>query len=167
MKKSDEAFCWLLQYFRDYHEPTMIVMFGDHQPSVEDEFYDEIAGRPSAQVETEAHLMWYQTPFIIWTNYEQSSQDMGKLGAVYLSSHVLERANLNMTPYNRFLLEMSEKLPVVHPIGCYDWEGYYYSWEEAESALCPYQGMVMDYEIMAYNHSMDSKKADGLFRISE
>lgn len=39
MKESDEAFRFLLEYFSECREPTMIVMFGDHQPSVEDEFY--------------------------------------------------------------------------------------------------------------------------------
>ena len=48
------------------------------------------------------------------------SGNMGRLGAVYLSSEVLWRANLEMTPYNRFLLAMREELPVVHPLGCYD-----------------------------------------------
>ena len=47
----------------------------------------------------------------IWTNYEQPSEDMGKLGAVYLSSYVLKLAGLDMTPYNRFLLELSETYP--------------------------------------------------------
>ena len=83
MKKSDEALEYLLDYFSQCEEPTMIVVFGDHQPSVEDEFYDEIAGVPSSQVPTPERLMWYETPFIIWTNYEQPSQDLGRLGAVY------------------------------------------------------------------------------------
>lgn len=117
MKKSDEAFEGLLEYFSNSDEPTMIVMFGDHQPSVEDEFYDDIAGVPSPQVPAAERIMWYQTPFLIWTNYEQPYEDMGQLGAVYLSSKVLELAGLEMTPYNRFLLHMSEVLPVVHPVG--------------------------------------------------
>ena len=124
----------------------MIVMFGDHQPSVEDEFYDDIAGMPSSEVPAQEHLMWYETPFIIWTNYSMPSGNMGRLGAVYLSSEVLWRANLEMTPYNRFLLAMREELPVVHPLGCYDREGTYYYWAKAESERCPYQDTVLDYE---------------------
>lgn len=167
VKKSDEAFQGLLEYFSDYEEPTMIVMFGDHQPSVEDEFFDEIAGKPSAEVPAAERIMWYQTPFLIWTNYEQPARDLGRLGAVYLSSRVLELAGLEMTPYNRFLLQMSEVLPVIHPIGCYDSEGTYYSWQEAESALCPYQEYVKDYEQLVYNHSMDRKQSTGMFALEE
>lgn len=167
VKKSDEALEGLLEYFSGYEEPTMIVMFGDHQPSVEDEFFDEIAGRPSAQVPAAERIMWYQTPFLIWTNYEQPAEDLGRLGAVYLSSEVLKRAGLEMTPYNRFLLQMEEVLPVVHPIGCYDKEGTYYSWSEAESGLCPYQEYVRDYEGLVYNHTMDQKRNVGMFALEE
>lgn len=165
MKKSDDAFRELVEYFDHMDEPTMIVMFGDHQPSVEDEFYDDIAGKPSADVPVQDHLMWYETPFVIWTNYDMPSEDMGRLGAVYLSSEVLKRANLEMTPYNRFLLSMEEVLPVVHFLGCYDREGTYYSWEKAESELCPYRDMLLDYEALVYNHSLDRRKMKEMFVI--
>lgn len=167
MKESDEALQYLLEYFQAVEEPTMIVMFGDHQPSVEDEFYDEIAGIPSSEVAAENHLMWYETPFIIWTNYSQPSGNMGKLGAVYLSSQVLELAGLELTPYNRFLLNMAENLPVVHFLGCYDREGNYYSWSEAESPDCPYRNLVLDYEALVYNHSLDRKKVREMFTLRE
>ena len=73
MKRSDQAFQYLVEYFSRIDEPTMIVMFGDHQPSVEDEFYDDIAGMPSSEITVQEHLMWYETPFIIWTNYSMPS----------------------------------------------------------------------------------------------
>ena len=165
MKRSDQAFQYLVEYFSRIDEPTMIVMFGDHQPSVEDEFYDDIAGMPSSEITVQEHLMWYETPFIIWTNYSMPSEDMGRLGAVYLSSEVLWRANLEMTPYNRFLLAMKEDLPVVHFLGCYDREGNYYYWAKAESERCPYQDTVLDYEALVYNHSLDRKKFKELFVI--
>lgn len=165
MKESDTAFQELLAYFEDYPEPTMIVMFGDHQPGLEDEFYDEIAGRPSFEVPDAERLMWYQTPFIIWTNYQQPARDMGELGAIYLSSYVLDLAGLDMPLYNQFLFRMSQDFPVVHPIGCYARDGSYYSWDEAQSARCPYQSLVQDYAYMVYNHSMDRRTVRELFAL--
>ena len=165
MKKSDEALEYLLDYFSQCEEPTMIVVFGDHQPSVEDAFYDEIAGVPSSLVPDEERLMWYETPFIIWTNYEQPSKDVGRLGAVYLSSYVLRQANLESPLYNQFLYNLSQDVPVIHTIGLYDKEGNYYTWEEAEAGACPCSEAIMKYEYMAYNHSMDSRKVDELFSL--
>lgn len=163
MKESDEALEYLLGYFSQSEEPTMIVMFGDHQPSVEDEFFDEIAGMPSSQVSDADHLMWYKTPFLIWTNYSQPAENMGDLGAIFLSSYVLKLAGLDMTPYNRFLLDLSQYLPVVHFLGCYDREGNYYYWAKAESERCPYRERVLDYEALVYNHSLDRRKVEEMF----
>lgn len=163
MLESDRAFQELTEYFSRVDEPTMLVMFGDHQPGIEEEFYNHIAGRPSGEIPDEEHLIWYQTPLVIWTNYSQPSQDLGKLGVVYLSSYVLERANLSMSPFQRFLGRMSKKLPVIHPIGCYGQDGAYYTWEEARSASCPFSTLVQDYEGMVYNHSLDVQKAEALF----
>lgn len=167
MLESDRAFQELTEYFSRVDEPTMLVMFGDHQPGIEEEFYNHIAGRPSGEIPDEEHLIWYQTPLVIWTNYSQPSQDLGKLGAVYLSSYVLERANLSMSPFQRFLGRMSKKLPVIHPIGCYGRDGAYYTWEEARSASCPFSTLVQDYEGMVYNHSLDVQKAEALFSLPQ
>lgn len=164
VKRSDEAFRELTEYFENKKEPTMIVMFGDHQPAVEDEFFDEVYGVASIDVPARERLMWYETPFVIWTNYEQPHQDMGRLGAVFLSSYVLKLANLKLTPFNRFLLEMSESIPVVHPIGCYGKDGSFYSWEEARSESCPYQQLIGDYECLVYHHCLEREtKRQGRF----
>lgn len=167
IKKSDEAFQYLLDYFSQCDEPTMIVMFGDHQPAVEDEFFDKIAGTPSTELPTQDHIIWYQTPFVIWTNYAQDSQDMGKLSSVFLSSYVLKAAGLETAPYNDYLLKLSESVPVVHPFGCYDAKDNYYYWGKAESERCPYASLIIGYEYMAYNHSLDSKKLSKLFEIKK
>ena len=111
--------------------------------------------------------MWYETPFIIWTNYEQPSQDLGRLGAVYLSSYVLKLGNLEMPLYNQFLYNLSQDVPVIHTIGLYDREENYCSWEEAEAGQSPYSGRIMEYEYMAYNHSMDRRKVTGLFAVEQ
>lgn len=165
VKKSDEALEYLLTYFKSVDQPTMIVLFGDHQPSVENQFFDDIYGMASGEIPVQDHLMWYETPFLIWTNYDMPSEDMGTLGAIYLSSEMLNRANLDMPPYNRFLLELEEALPVVHFLGCYDREGNYYSWGKAQSNRCPYRELVLDYEALVYNHSLDRKKCKEMFVI--
>lgn len=167
MLESDRAFQELTEYFSQVDEPTMLVMFGDHQPGIEEEFYDHIAGKSSGEIPDEEHLIWYQTPLVIWTNYSQPSQDLGKLGAVYLSSCVLDCANLSMSPFQRFLGRMSKKLPVIHPIGCYGRDGVYYTWEEARSASCPFSPLVQDYEGMVYNHSLDVQKVEALFSLPQ
>ena len=78
---------------------------------------------------------------------------------------MLELANLRLTPYNRFLLNLSKELPVIHSIGCYGADGTFYGWDEAETEACPYRSLLMDYERMVYNHSMDQKTMRNLFTL--
>lgn len=165
MKASDDALEYLIDYFEQSGEPTMIVMFGDHQPSVEDGFFDEIAGQPSEQVPDSQRIMWYETPFLIWTNYEMKSEDKGPMGAVYLSSEVLKRAGLSMTPFNRFMLEMEEQLPVIHPLGCYDRQGNYYTWEAVAGEQSPYRKLISDYQCLVYNHCFDANTYEKMFTV--
>lgn len=165
MKESDAAFEFLIRYFENCDEPTMIVMFGDHQPSVENGFFDDVYGVPSSEVLWQDQLVWYETPFWIWTNYETESRDMGRLGAIYLSSYMLERAGLSMTPYNQFLLSLSEELPVVHFLGCYTEDGTYYPWGDAEDGGHSFSQKLKDYEILVYNHSLDQRKVNEMFSL--
>ena len=73
----------------------------------------------------------------------------------------------DMTPYYRFLLELSETYPVLHFLGFYDNEGNYQSWAETENEENPHRKQVLDYEAMAYNHSIDSRKYEPLFTLGE
>ena len=166
VKKSDEAFEWLVNYFSQCDQPTMIVMFGDHQPGIEDEFFDEAMGVESTKVPNEQKVCWYETPFVIWTNYDQPSEDIGRLGAIYLSSYVLQRANLSLTPYNEFLLQLSEKLPVIHHLGIWESDGTYHSWEDAESGDYDWKEQLLEYEKLVYNHSLDPKTVNEMFSIA-
>ncbi len=166
MKKSDEALEYLITYFEAVDEPTIIVMFGDHLPELEDEFYDTI----SEDIERDARhatLVYYKTPFIIWTNYETESIDAGDFSSFYLSSIMLERTGLKLTPFNRFLLTMKEDLPIIHLDGCYDNDGIFYSWKEAEEEGNPYYEFVRDYEYLVYNHIYDHRHTSDLFYIAD
>ena len=68
--KSDEAFQLLVDYFSHQDEPTIILMFGDHQPSVEQEFLDKVYGITQDNMTMEQYMDKYKTPFLIWANYD-------------------------------------------------------------------------------------------------
>ncbi len=44
-------------------------MFGDHQPSVEQEFLDKAYGVTRAEMTMEQYMGKYQVPFVVWANY--------------------------------------------------------------------------------------------------
>ena len=63
LKKSDEAFKDLIEYFREFDEPTVIVMYGDHHPALSESFNEKF-------IDKEDKGSLYRTPYIIWTNFE-------------------------------------------------------------------------------------------------
>ena len=151
IKKSDEAFQYLVNYFKDQDEPTMIVMYGDHQPSVHDEFYEKLYGKSLDDLTTEELQQRYKVPFIIWTNYDIEEKEVEALSANYLGSYVLDAAGLQMTPYQRYLLDLSKKLPVINSVGYLGDDGMYYKYGDKSE----YTDYISNYKILQYNNVID------------
>ena len=111
-RESDRAFQKLLSYFEKVDEPTMIIMFGDHWPKIENGFTASVLGKKRSELSLDGTQKTYTTPYVIWTNYpsETVEQDMS---SNYLGSYVLSLAGVKLTPYNRFLLDLKDELPII------------------------------------------------------
>lgn len=153
IKKTDEAFEYLIHYFEKVKEPTLVVMFGDHQPSVGADFYDGLFGKSSGDLSAEELMKKYETPFIIWANYNIEEGEIDAMSANYLGAYVMQQAGLKMSPYQTFLMKLYDKLPVLNAMGAMDAEGNYYP-----SGLdSPYKELVEEYQILQYNNLIDTK----------
>ena len=62
--QSDQAFEYLLDYFSQVEEPTLILLFGDHQPQVATNFYTDV-GRPRIPPWPKKNRWW-----LSWANYD-------------------------------------------------------------------------------------------------
>ena len=154
MKKSDEAFKEIIDYFSNVDEPTIICMFGDHQPSIEEDFYEEIMGTNNLNNQTISETQKrYITPFIIWANYDIEEEYIDKLSVNYLSSYLLKVAGLELTSYNKYLLNLSKELPVVTSIGYIDKDNNYY--ENGQKSK--YSALLEDYKKVQYNNAIDKE----------
>ena len=122
---SDQAFQKLVEYFRQEDEPTVIVMFGDHWPRLNNEFLDTITEQDTSAGELEKSQDRYETPYLIWANYDIDAEEGGKLSANYLSTLLLETAGVPLNSYYSFLGGLSEELPVMNSIGYIDAEDDY------------------------------------------
>ena len=157
VKASDNAFKELVEYFENVKEPTIICMFGDHQPSVETDFIAEVMGVDNLSGLTpEQEQSRHITPFIIWANYDIEERQIDKLSSNYLSSLVLETAGVKLTEYNKYLLKLSETLPVIDTVGYIDNENNYYKWSD----VSPYSALLDEYEKIQYNNIFDQKNID-------
>ena len=157
MKYSDEAIAELIAYFEQQEEPTVICIFGDHQPIVEKEYVKSLLGVWDLYtIPVEITQKRYTTPFVIWANYDIPEQEIPLLSANYLSSYVMKVAGMTeaeMPAYNQYLLKLSETLPVVSGICVMDSAGNIYEPDDH-----PYTELLSDYENVVYNHLFDKEK---------
>ena len=157
VRASDTAFKELVEYFENVKEPTVICMFGDHQPNVETEFISELLGvKDLSSLTIEQEQKRYTTPFYIWANFDIEEKIIPRLSVNYLSSLLLDIAGLELTEYNKYLLKLSETLPVINTAGYIDSEGVYYKWSD----VSPYTEIIKEYEIIQYNCIFDQKNID-------
>ena len=156
VKRSDEAFQELVDYFSNVSEPTIICMFGDHPPSMEDGFYEELFGTSLDQLTTEQQQLRYTTPFVIWANYDIPEATLNQISANYLSTLVLQTAGLPLTQYNRYLASLYQKLPIINTVGYVDADNNYYTHSENSK----YDDLLYQYHCLVYNSLIDRNNRD-------
>ena len=155
IKLSDQALENLIEYFSQADEDTIIVFFGDHQPSnsVAAPVW-KINGRSGDSLTEEEEALRYKVPFIIWANYDiDAKSDVENVSANYLSSLMLQQTNLKMSRYNEFLLNMRNEVPALNANGYVDKDGKNHELSENNE----YTKLITQYQYLQYNSLMDKK----------
>lgn len=162
VKESDEAFGDLIAYFQEYEEPTMIIMFGDHLPNLLDGFYDELAGKTSLSTE-EFYRRQYQTPYIIWTNYEISMPEIPLMSVNFFGNYILENIGSELSDYNEMSLNVLDQIPVINEQEVMMADG---TWMLKEGLDEEQKKLLNDYEVMQYNEVFaNGKRVDKAFAV--
>ena len=152
INETDKAVEHLVSYFESVDEEVVIVFFGDHQPILEDDFYDNIANKKGA-TQLEDRQNRYKVPFFIWANYDIEEENIESISVNYLSSLVLKTAGVKLTDYNEYLLNLNKTLPVINSVGYIDNEGNHYKWSD----VSPYTELLNKYEQIQYNGIFDKE----------
>ena len=121
VKASDDAVKQLVETYKGAKEPTMIIFFGDHQPSLSFEAGMEIYGGVLQP------LRLLHTRYFIWTNYVSDAGREFDISANYLPWLILKRGNFPLPPYVRMLEAVHEKYPVITSASVVDADGNAYS----------------------------------------
>ena len=161
--QSDRAAEYLVDYFSQVEEPTMILFFGDHQPQVATNFYTDVLGFEPDTALAERKQM---VPFLIWANYDIPEAQGLELSLNYLSALLMDTANLPMTGYQKYLLDLWQTVPVVNTVGVRDAEG---AWHGEHEALPPEtEAAVEEYQMLLYNNVFDKNdRVEGFFTLEE
>ena len=146
--KTDEAFRLLVDYFSQQEEPTIILMFGDHQPSVEQEFLDKAYGVTQDQMTMEQYMGKYKTPFLIWANYDLPDDEIPTTSLNFLGQYLLSYAGIENSLYENYLQNFQEVLPAMTFVGYIGQNGKAYSHLEQNE----YTTLIEDYRTLAYDN---------------
>lgn len=154
IKKTDDAWKDLTEYFQKVDEPTLIVMFGDHQPHLPDNFYKLVMGHEPDELTDEENMKRYLVPFVIWANYDIPEEQIERTSINYLSVLAMQTAGIELTDYQKFLLDLYQKVPSVSANGYYDNQGRLHKWSEMGNETSK---LMDEYEIVQYNYLFDKE----------
>ena len=153
IKESDAAFENLVKYFSKIKEPTIICMFGDHQPALADGFMENLTFNTDKSL-LEIEQAKRTVPYIIWANFDIEEQENQDMSLNYLSSYLLKCANIENTAFNEYLLNLYAQLPIINSVGYYDSQKNMYSTQDNSK----YEYKLNEYEYMSYYFLNDFKK---------
>ena len=171
IRKTDEYFGDLVEYFQNYDEKTVIVMFGDHQPN--DNVVSTLMG--NAGVDNSAAALdasnRYITPYVLWANYDideeavSSVMNTEDISINYLSTLLCTAAELPLTGYQKFLQEIQPQYPVITAKTILDGTtGTMYTADQLRTLKTDNTHPLARYQAFAYNHIFDEKnRVEGFF----
>ena len=132
LRQSDDALRDLIYYFSTVDEPTLIVLFGDHLPgnnNVFKNFYEDLFGKPLADLTQLETQKIYETPWLIWANYDLPAVAKDVTSPNFLATTVLDLAGAAKSPYfeqvsqlNQTVKAMNNKMVITRDGRTYDKE---------------------------------------------
>ena len=162
VNESDKALEKLISYFEGVDEKVEIVFFGDHQPGLNSEFYRQLNGKGLSGLSLKQLEDLFTVPFFIWTNYESEEREVELTSLNFLSTMALEKADIELPAYNRFLKELMESVPAMNSRAYYSKQyGVFRHYED--SAASPEESILRQYEMLQYNNIFDQDKSRVFF----
>ena len=152
MRESDKALESLIDYYSQCGEPTLVVFFGDHQPPLANDFYEELYGKPLSKRTTEEVMRQYAVPFFLWANYDIEERQDVVVSPNFLGVLTAQTAGLPLTGYMEFLADLYEVMPAITPVGFVTADGAFLSKSELSEEQ---RDWLWKYEVLNYCGMVD------------
>ena len=115
--ETDSAVEYLVNYFRNADHKVILVFYGDHLPNLDTGFLEELHGGSFDTLDEQEEK--YSVPFFVWANYDIPAENVGLTSLNYLSNYVYQAAGFALPAYNRYLLQLQQKIPAMNSSGYY------------------------------------------------
>ncbi|MBO4408347.1 MAG: sulfatase-like hydrolase/transferase, partial [Clostridiales bacterium] len=155
-KKSDEALKDLIEYLKAQPEKYVLVVFGDHQPSINAFTNNMSYGNNTS----------WQIPYIIWSNYDMDTDlmetmknDVPASSLNYLGLTALKAANIKLPAYYQLIDRLRTEVPSINSAGYYSIEDNKYHFiDDLPSPLDKQH--ISDYDYLRYALMFDQKSGN-------
>lgn len=151
IQNADAALQELITFFETQEEDTLIVFFGDHQPSLPTAFYNDCLNIPD-DATTELMQAKYVIPYLYWGNFDFETEFAALTSINYLASHMLDIAGLDKTGFLELMDAVEKEVPAINAFGWWDSEMKFHSFSEEDSDMV--QALRL-YKYLQYNRLFD------------
>ncbi len=138
IKLSDNSFKELTEFFENYDEKVIIMIFGDHQPRI---------------LENDELLKNYEVSYALWSNYEIEKPQIDYISINYLPVILSDLADIQEPEYFEFLKELRKELPVITANGYMDNNETWYSIDNKNEK---YEKLLKEYNYLQYYYIYDN-----------
>lgn len=104
---SSVAFKELTDYYKTVDREVIILMVGDHSPSLVNYFINK------ESLKSEELIKVYSTPYMVWSNKGKIEFDDYYTSMIYLMPELISKANIKSNNYYNYLTNLSKKYPIM------------------------------------------------------
>jgi len=112
LRVADRAVETLVDHFRRWPHPTVIVVLGDHLPPLSDKALGGFFARLSGLSETERQRMLHRVPLLVWANFDLPRAE-GDVSTNAIGPYALERMGMLPPGFLSVVAEVRRRLPVL------------------------------------------------------
>lgn len=152
IRETDCAFEELVTYYEQVDRPTIILMFGDHEPGVSSELLEAMKGHYHTVAGEGNGMEQYQVPFVLWANYDIEEDNDVLISPGFLRAYLLDKAGIALGSYDQFLLDCHESIIAINAFGYYDAEGAWHTLQDIVE-----DSILSQYQILQYGKLFDKE----------
>lgn len=172
LKHSDEALKYLIDYFENVEEPTVIMIYGDHKPLLGD-FYNKI-GIGSENLEASEGgsttidrlvdnvidmKMVYTTPMLVWNNYGLEGEEIGSIDSSQVGIYLLDYIGSPLTKYFSMINTIADSIKAYNKKFIIDSEEHILSRAEVKSNAF-ISNKIEELELIQYDRLFGKRYSD-------
>lgn len=151
VQNADAALQELITYFEAQEEETLIVFFGDHQPSLPAGFYNNCLQIPDDSP-AEYLQAKYVVPYLYWGNFDFDTEFEQITSINYLSSHMLEIVGIEKPRFLQLMDMVEGEIPAINSFGWWDTDLVFHNFQTEDSDSV---NLLRLYKFLQYNRLFD------------